>query len=300
MAISPRSYGLDSDFQKVSKFLFAIHQPGNKDGNFFEAMWEYSYTHPYTDLSLMHNVGIWEDDDEMVGLAFFETELVDAFFCIHADYDWIKPDLLEYAQRKLNACKKNGERISRIYISDFDQAFLALAASHGYERREHRDRPLLRFGMPASFPQTELPEGFILTDMQETDDILRMDRVLWRGFDHPGEPPKDSVDGRRRMQSGPNYRKDLAVVVQAPNGEFASFCGMWFDPVNCFGYVEPVATDPSYRGLGIGKAAVLEGIRRCAKLGAKMAYVWADMPFYRALGFRPSHKHLCLQKTIEF
>jgi len=30
---------------------------------------------------------------------------------------------------------------------------------------------------------------------------------------------------------------------------------------------------------------VLEGIRRCGELGAEVAYVGSDMPFYLALGF---------------
>ena len=52
------------------------------------------------------------------------------------------------------------------------------------------------------------------------------------------------------MQSGPHFRKDLTIVVEAPNGEFVSYCGMWYDAVNRFGYVEPVATDPDYADEG--------------------------------------------------
>jgi predicted N-acetyltransferase YhbS len=99
------------------------------------------------------------------------------------------------------------------------------------------------------------------------------------------------------MQSGPHYRRELAVVVQAANGDFASFCGMWYDRLNRFAYIEPVATDPAYRGKGIGKTAVMEGIRRCGELGATIVYVWSDLPFYSAMGFRKSHSHLCLQNV---
>jgi len=37
--------------------------------------------------------------------------------------------------------------------------------------------------------------------------------------------------------------------------------------------------------MGLGKAAVLEGIRRCGELGATVAYVGSDQEFYKALGF---------------
>ena len=108
--------------------------------------------------------------------------------------------------------------------------------------------------------------------------------MLWRGFDHQGKPNPD-LTGRKLMQSAPNYRKDLNIIVEAPTGEFVSYCGMWYDPVNQVGYVEPVATDPDYRMMGLGKAAVLEGIRRCGKLGATVAYVATDKKFYLAIGF---------------
>ena len=91
------------------------------------------------------------------------------------------------------------------------------------------------------------------------------------------------------MQSAPNFRKDLNVVVEAPDGEFVSYCGMWYEPTNAIAYVEPVATYPDYRRMGLGRAAVLEGIRRCGELGATDVWVGATMPFYLSLGFQRAY-----------
>lgn len=98
------------------------------------------------------------------------------------------------------------------------------------------------------------------------------------------------------MQSGPNFRLDLTIVMVAPTGEYVSFCGMWYEPQNHFAYVEPVATDPDYRRMGLGKAAVLEGVRRCVELGATVAYVGSGQEFYRAIGFRKNHVQECWRK----
>ena len=57
--------------------------------------------------------------------------------------------------------------------------------------------------------------------------------------------------------------------------------------------MEPVATDPDYSRLGLGKAPVLEGIRRCADLGAKEAFVGSDQLFYQAIGFRKVFNTAC-------
>ena len=50
-----------------------------------------------------------------------------------------------------------------------------------------------------------------------------------------------------------------------------------------------MATVPEYRKMGLGKAAVLEGIKRCGELGAKQAVVATSQQFYCNIGFYPIH-----------
>jgi predicted N-acetyltransferase YhbS len=118
---------------------------------------------------------------------------------------------------------------------------------------------------------------------------------MWRGFDHGDDVPmtEDEFEDRQKMFDTPKARRDLKIAVVAPNGEFAAFCGMFFDEAGKFAYVEPVATDPRYRRLGLGRAAVLEGIRRCGLLGATIAYVGSDQPFYQSFGFRKVFNSEC-------
>jgi len=197
----------------------------------------------------------------------------------------LKPDMLAYAEEHLAGTTDEGKRYLKAYVDDFDTEFEHMVRSRGYEKEPGSHRPMSQFVIPNPFPAIRLSEGFRLKSLADDNDLAKVDRVLWRGFNHPGEPPDDSLEGRRKMQSGPHFRKDLAIVVEAPNSAFVAFGGLWFDPVNRFGYVEPVATDPDYRRMGLGTAAVLEGIRRCGELGATVAYVGSDMPFYLAMGF---------------
>ena len=125
--------------------------------------------------------------------------------------------------------------------------------ARGYHRLPDEDRGMLRYAIPAPFPPIRLPDGFRLQSLQEDNDLRKIDRVLWRGFNHPGEPPAGGEADRRKMQSVPRFRKDLNIVAVAPGGQFAAYAGLWFDPTNRLAYVEPVATDPDYRRLGLGK-----------------------------------------------
>jgi GNAT superfamily N-acetyltransferase len=100
------------------------------------------------------------------------------------------------------------------------------------------------------------------------------------------------------MFDTPSARCDLKIVVEAPNGNFASFCGMFYEPNQKYAYVEPVATDPDFRRMGLGKAAVLEGIRRCGILGATIAYVGNDLLFYQSMGFKKVYTSECWIKNL--
>jgi len=274
------------DFPAISDFLYGLYQPNNRDGNWFQPIWEYAYTHPWFDEEAVPRIGIWEDAGTMAAVTLYELRLGEAFFQIHPAYAHLKPAMLEYAEQHLMGTTDQGKRYLKAYVNDCDTAFEHVAQSRGYEKEPASHRPMSQFVIPDPFPPIRLPDGFRLESLADDNDLAKIDRVLWRGFNHPGEPPADGPKGRKKMQSGPHFRKDLTIVVEAPSGAFVAFGGLWFDPVNRFGYVEPVATDPDYRRMGLGTAAALEGIRRCGELGATVAYVGTDMPFYLAMGFK--------------
>lgn len=293
MAITMRHFAGLADFSAISDFLYSLYQPDNRDGNWFQPTWEYAYTHPWFDEGSVQKIGIWENDGVIVGVALYELRLGEAFFQAHPDYEYLKPEMLLYAERNLLGIDDQGKRYLKAYVNDFDVEFERVVKSRGYEKEPSSSRPISQFVIPDPFPPIRLPDEFKLKSLAEDNDLVKVDRALWRGFNHPGEPPADGVEGRKRMQSGPNYRKDTTIVVEAPNGAFVSFAGLWFEPINKFGDVEPVATDPDYRRMGLGTAAVLEGIRRCGKLGATVAYVGADKPFYLAMGFKKLYTENC-------
>ena len=285
MAITLRGY-IPPDFKLVSDFLIAHFQPGNQDGNWLQPAWEYMHSHPSLDDASLDRIGIWVSAGEIVGVAHYEARLGEAFFQMHPGYTRLKPAMLEYAERYLCGETESGESYLRAYVNDFDLEFEALVKSRGYQIAEGYARPLSQLRIPRSFPRTDLPEGFCIKSLADDNNLREIHRVLWRGFDHAGEPPEDGIEDRRKMQSGPNFRRDLTIVIAGPAGDFVSFCGTWYEHVNKIAYVEPVATDPDFRRMGLAKAALWEGIRRCADLGATVAYVGSATPFYRSLGFR--------------
>jgi GNAT superfamily N-acetyltransferase len=196
--------------------------------------------------------------------------------------------MLDYAERSLyGRDEKEGRKTLWAYVNDWDEQFLSLVRKRGYSKEAAGSRPMAQFLIPDPFPPISLPEGFRLVSLAEEPDWKKVHCVLWRGFNHAGEPQtgEQEVEERRVMFDTPKARRDLKVAVAAPNGDFVSFCGMFYEPTHLYAYVEPVATDPAYRRMGLGKAAVLEGIRRCGELGATVAFVGSDQEFYLSMGF---------------
>ncbi len=289
MTITFRTYQHEKDYERISQFLIEHYLPENRDGNWIEPAWEYMHFHPLMNLENMDKFGIWEEDGKIVAAVHYEWFLGEAFFQFDPNYHHLKEEVLNFAEKNLmGTSEKDHRKYLKAYVNDNDEQFLALVKQRGYQIDPHESRPMAIFKIPFPFPEITLPEGFRIRSLADECDWEKVNRVLWRGFNHPGEPPaqQDDLEGRRNMFDTPKARRDLKIAVQAPNGDFVSFCGMFYEPQGQFGYVEPVATDPDYRRLGLGKAAVLEGIRRCAELGAKVAYVGSNQDFYLAIGFK--------------
>ena len=245
-----------------------------------------------------YRIGIWENKGAIVAVVHYEHRPGEAFFEIHPDYIRLQPAMLDHAEEHLFVEKDSGQRHLRAYVPEFDHPLETLVQSRGYTRARKHTRPMMQLPIREPVPQADLPEGFQIKSLAEDNDLTKIHRVLWRGFNHPGDPPAEGIQERAKMQSTPNFRKDLTIVVEAPTGDFISFCGLWYEPKNRYAYVEPMATDPDFRRMGLGKAALLEGIRRCRDLGATVAFVGSDQLFYRSMGFKKTFDANCWVKDF--
>lgn len=281
-----RSYDHSVDFDRVGRFLIEVFEPGPTLGNWLEPRWEYMHFHPFIEGLPLDQIGIVEEDGEMVGVVTFEHSVAFAHFQTRPGHDHVKPAMFEYAVERFGGWSRSLERdVLGLFIHEADAVLIDLARSHGFSRRPEWDEPHSRFVLDTPVVEPSLPGGFRLQSLEDENDLARINGVLWRGFNHEGPPPEEEIPGREHMQRAPGFRKDLTIVAVAPSGDYASFAGLWIVPENRVAMVEPVATDPAYRRMGLGAAAVLEALRRVADLGAEVAWVGSGQEFYTAMGF---------------
>jgi ribosomal protein S18 acetylase RimI-like enzyme len=179
-----------------------------------------------------------------------------------------------------------------VTIDDHDDFFQQIAADHGFVATPNKESDAV-FYTDRTSVEYSLPPGYRVVSMADDLDLFKYGQVLWKGFDHElnGEGPFVFNEEKQRAFENemirPNVDLGLKIAIVNPHGDYVAYCGMWYDPLAGFAVVEPVATDPYYRKLGLGKAVVLEGIRRCMQRGAKSAFVGSSQQFYYNIGFRP-------------
>ncbi len=274
----------NKDYLKVRDFLYRINKTGLQSPNFPWGRWEWMIGHGWLDDRYLNRIGIWESDGEIVGLATYESGLGDGFFCLDERFSELKSDMLDYARQNLH---KDGK--IRAIIDNSDREFQRIARKKGFCPTRDGEH-MAAIDIDGSL-RYQLPEGFSIVSMAEDWNWYQYNRCLWRGFDHPGKPDasQEQIAMRKRMLSGPGVNPETVVCVVAPDGNYVSHCGTWYLPGDAFALVEPVATDPDYRKMGLGRAAVLEAVIRCGKLGASQAFVGSNQQFYYSIGFDPIH-----------
>jgi hypothetical protein len=108
-----------------------------------------------------------------------------------------------------------GVRWLGVYINDEDHDLQGVASEMGYVKGA-RSEPMSHFAIPRPFPAIPLPPGFRLMSLADDNDLRKVDRVLWRGFDHGDEPPEDGIEDRKFMRSAPNFRTVACVGSAQP------------------------------------------------------------------------------------
>ncbi len=291
MPITYRRYRLLADFEPVSQFLIRHYNTTHFNGYLLQPFFEYAHTHPAFNPKMTHRFGIWEDNGIIVGVTCYEMDLGECLIASDPAYIHLWPTMLDQAECELSMTM-NGKRTLKVMTTD-KQGLDELLSKRGYSA-VYREN-IMTFDYRKGFVDRALPEGFRVISLEDENDVRKIHACLHQGFDH-GPTPDEDIDCRLLMQSGPRFRKDLTTVIVAPDGSYACFAGMWVDPINHYAYLEPLATVPQYRRLGLAHIALTEAMKKTVKEGAKYCY-GGSREFYSAMGFETVGVRVFWEKT---
>jgi mycothiol synthase len=281
-----------NDYCAIMDFLREVYLQTHTQHCWLPQRWEFA-EHVVNHMNLARGdanwqryIGIWEEHGRIVALSHKE-EGNNAFLQIRPGYDLLTDEMLDSAEGMIAVQTADRKKRLNVWSRESDTYRNERLVSRGYTRGDdgnyYNARPLRQAFAP------RLPDGYCFTSALEETDALRRANAGHAGFHPEEEALKGVPEHFTTMEQAPLFRPELELMTQYQDGTLTSFCVVWYDEMTKTGMFEPVATHARHRRRGLGKAMLLEGLRRLQTMGAERAFVesYGDdrKAFYHAAGF---------------
>lgn len=231
---------------------------------------------------------LWEAGDEIIAFLMPDGGRGEAHLNVHPHLRTpeLEEEMISVAEERLYSLRPDGARKLHIWSPEPDSLRQGILSRRGFAKTgwiEHQWRRRLA----APIPDVPLDPGYTIRSLGDGLELLERCYASGLGF-HDGDlqvAAKNRADPSwyRNIQAAPLYRRDLDLVAVTNEGEIASFCTIWFDDATRSAQFEPVATVPAHRRRGLGRALLIEGLRRLQRMGATTCFVSGFGPGANAL-----------------
>ncbi|TFG29499.1 GNAT family N-acetyltransferase [Candidatus Thorarchaeota archaeon] len=304
MTIIKRSFHRHVDFDKVRKFLIDTYQITNTFHNWIPSMFENSWRGPcgppYKDAEDEY-VKIWEEEKTGIVAVTISKPCGEFRIFIHPEFRNFEETLVEALETQFKEMKKNDTKTKMYFIVEAgDTLRERLLENCGYENKGVCEHNRI---LPHDYnvPQYTLPEDYTIRHVDIEKDFENYRAVQGSVFSHCGEFM--TLEAAKIYSEADFYHSERDIVVVAPDGSFAAFATGRMDPISKLAEVEPVGVHPNHRRKGLGKAIVLECIRRLQKHGAIAIVILGAASteeatrLYDSLGFSRTNVHVWVKEV---
>lgn len=304
MKLTMRNYQTKEDYWRIRGFLRQLMiLNGRRELCWHVARLDYWWWFINPDIekiSLEDSIFLWETKSGEIAAVLNPEGRGQAFLQVHPEFRTpeLDEEMIALAEEKLSVTKKEGQRVLQIFVDSQDTTRQQILTQHGFNRVEEAGNQEYqhRRSLDEALPEVPQIAGYTIRPMGDGLELLERCYASGLGFHEDdiniARDNRDHPEWYHGIQSAPLYRRDLDIVAVAADGSVASFCTAWFDDVSRTAYLEPVATVPAHRKHGLGKAVILEALRRLKKMGCKVAFVGGYSERANALYFSvmgPSH-----------
>lgn len=265
-------------YQNVIDFLIELNQEDELHLNWNWARFEWMYVHPLTSKDLLQYMGLWFDDDHLVGAALIDMYFGEAFVGVLPEYQHIYSEVLKYAFENLKDDQGLGITIDTRNTFEVKEVL-----KQGFYKAE-AEEIVCEIPLKQEF-NIKLPKGFKIEEFDPQENQEEMEWLFWQGFDHGNNKEEFLAQFEKTTQKRPHFNKSLCIVIRNKEGKMIASASSWYDKKTDYAYVEPVCVIPEYRKMGLGKLAVFATLNNAKKLGARRAIVTSDQEFYKRIGF---------------
>lgn len=280
MKLTSRACAKEDDFWKTRNFLREIFPlNGSLEHSWHVARLDYWRWHYIKTCGIFgtakEGLTIWEDANGKINAAL--NHLGDSELRLHVHPHFRSPDLenemLAYGEEHFFSRRDDGRRRILMPIFEDDSQRQEIAHSRGYKKvpgwGHHYRRNLDSF-----IPDAPIPSGYGIRSMGSVEEYPSRSWASWRAFhnDEPDENYDGDYSWYANLQSAPLYRRDLDVVAVAPDESIAAFCTIFYDDFTQSAVTVLVGTAAEHWRRGLGKAIMIEGLKRVKEMGCKYVF----------------------------
>ncbi len=272
------------------------------------------------------NIRLWYDDLGIAAFAWFEVNSP-CSMDLRCDLNWnddLGSDLIDWLETRRRALPPlnpwlleltsmqeweqaledglptapGADRVLQLGVLEGDQQRIDFVSSQGFEPTAHFSFSLTR-SLDIEIPAPNLPGGMSLRHVLPVDFAQRVlvHREAWFTSSF-------TLDQYLRVREIQEFDPELDIVIEAEDGQFASYCIGWVDSKLGVGSFEPVGTPPAFRRRGLGQQVNYEGLRRMKQKGMHSARIgtagFNDRAFglYTSCGFELKDKERTYIKVL--
>ena len=242
-------------------------------------------------------VRLWFDQQGLAAVAFFEPPLVVDFDVRVSlpDPEPLYEEVLAWAESHRRSTFAAGATIPKAYAGlgadtittaalESDPRITGFLLRSGYTPG---DRHEVRYSLDLTGWEAPGPPPAPLRVRSVTEHDLDERVALHRDAWSVWGPSSFSRGAYERIRSTPAYEETLDLVLTDDTGHLLSYCIAWADQESGIGVFEPVGTRAELAGRGLGRFAIIEGLRRMKERGLHTALIGTASINTRALGLYP-------------
>jgi mycothiol synthase len=293
---SPRPYRDVADLSAMRSLLVAGRMADN--GSYYIHTGDLSYWLYYPPLEgdCWKDIYLWDDPEHpgrILGWALLSPNWVgfDVYVQPELRGSALAAEMYLWAeQRTIEIARSIGKKtISALWIRRDDQVLDGHFKQQGY--RLTRCMVHMSCHLDGEISSSMLAEGFKVRSCKGLKEVSARAKTQYRTFASKA-PFEQYLERFRNFMRSPVYERSQDIVAVHEDGLIGAFCIVWIDPLSRVGLFEPVGTHPDFLRKGLGRAVMLEGLRRLQQSGMRQAIVstyednQAAIKLYESTGFQ--------------
>ncbi|WP_455463324.1 GNAT family N-acetyltransferase [Candidatus Hodarchaeum mangrovi] len=194
----------------------------------------------------------------------------DFFLQVDPNYQFLEQEMIEWIEKYFIERKKihNKNEIIKINILEGNLQREKLLRDLGYKYKQIYGYYRIRKGN-APIPNFQCPESFKIRPVKRTE-FNQLAQLIRRVFGHGEWFTAEVLDGITKASF---YRPELDLVAVNESDIIGSFCTFRVNSGSKIISLEPMGTNPDFRRIGLAKALLVEGFKRCKKYNPPFIYI---------------------------